>query len=151
MSDTAPDRTVGAPPPRVRTPEPDLTRMMASRREQPATEQQAVEPPVEQPKEVAQPRQKESAAPTRAPASRTPVSQAADGPITKNTTYLSDATRNRARAAYRATSLLEDDHSWSDFVEKAIAAEATRREEIYNDAQPYVSDGVRLRAGRPLG
>lgn len=66
------------------------------------------------------------------------------------TTYLDGRLRARAREAYRATSHLEGDKSWSDFVERAILAEVTRREAAHNDGRPYAGDGTPLSPGRPL-
>ena len=148
-----PDRTIAPPPPRVRTPEPDLSRMLAEMRAEAPAAAVAENPPTAAAQGSPQPPQKATRSPKRAPAvgPLSPVSAQAEGPVGKNTTYLSDATRNRGRAAYRATSQLEDDTSWSDFVEKAIAAEAERRETLYNGGQRYTGDNTRLRAGRPLG
>lgn len=66
------------------------------------------------------------------------------------TTYLSARTRDRARAAYRATSHLEAEASWSEFVERAILAEVERREKIYNEGEMYAGDRSPLSPGRPL-
>ncbi len=66
------------------------------------------------------------------------------------TFYIPGGLRNRSRAAYRATSLLECDTSWSDLVRKALTAEVERREREHNDGVAYVGDGIPLRAGRPL-
>ncbi|WP_369828612.1 hypothetical protein [Cryobacterium sp. M91] len=66
------------------------------------------------------------------------------------TTYLSAQTRYRARATYRATSHLEGDKSWSDFVERAIKAEVERRELLHNAGEPYEGDSSPLPVGRPL-
>jgi hypothetical protein len=54
------------------------------------------------------------------------------------------ALRNRARAAYRATSYAEGDNSWSHFVAKAIEAETARREAEHNDGEMYPSWGENL-------
>ncbi|WP_369125300.1 hypothetical protein [Cryobacterium sp. GrIS_2_6] len=67
------------------------------------------------------------------------------------TTYMSNTTRDRARATYRATSHLEGDKSWSDFVERAVLAEVERRERSYNSGERYEGDSSPLSAGRPLG
>ncbi|MCB5294500.1 hypothetical protein BJQ90_03968 [Arthrobacter sp. SO3] len=60
------------------------------------------------------------------------------------------ALRNRARAAYRATSYLEGDNTWSHFVAKAIEAETARREAEHNDGAMYPSWGENLPGGRRL-
>jgi hypothetical protein len=152
MTDPAPDRTIGGPPPRTVRPEPDLSRMIADRRTEAPTQPSSEAPAAQEPP---QPRQTAASTPKRAPTAtrvaRPPASAQSAGGTSKSTTYLSDATRERARAAYRATNQNEDDISWSDFVEKAIAAEAQRRELLYNGGEPYAGDSSRLRAGRPLG
>ncbi|WP_425266425.1 ParB family protein [Cryobacterium zongtaii] len=66
------------------------------------------------------------------------------------TTYLSANTRDRARATYRATSHLEGDKSWSDFVERAILAEVERRELAHHAGERYEGDSSPLPVGRPL-
>jgi hypothetical protein len=60
------------------------------------------------------------------------------------------ALRNRARAAYRATSYDEGDNTWSHFVAKAIEAETARREADHNDGAMYPSWGENLPGGRRL-
>ena len=60
------------------------------------------------------------------------------------------ALRNRARAAYRATSYAEGDNTWSHFVAKAIEAETARREAEHNEGEMYPSWGENLPGGRRL-
>jgi hypothetical protein len=60
------------------------------------------------------------------------------------------ALRNRARAAYRATSYAEGDNTWSHFVAKAIEAETARREVEHNDGAMYPSWAENLPGGRRL-
>ncbi len=60
------------------------------------------------------------------------------------------ALRNRARAAYRATSYAEGDNTWSHFVAKAIEAETARRETEHNDGAMYPSRSENLPGGRRL-
>lgn len=60
------------------------------------------------------------------------------------------ALRNRARAAYKATSYAEGDNTWSHFVSKALEAETARREAEHNDGEMYPSWGERLPGGRRL-
>lgn len=67
------------------------------------------------------------------------------------TTYLSVATRDRARSTYRAPRHLEGDKSWSDFVESAILAEVARRETAHNAGERYEGDRSPLPAWRPAG
>lgn len=56
------------------------------------------------------------------------------------------ALRNRARAAYRATSYAEGDNTWSHFVAKAIEAETARREPSTTRAK-CIRPGVRTFPG----
>jgi hypothetical protein len=79
-----------------------------------------------------------------------PIPLAEGSPVDKMTTYIARPTRERAKAAFRATGHLEGDGSFSEFIAAAIARELERREKIYNDGQPYTGDGGRLTAGRPL-
>jgi hypothetical protein len=60
------------------------------------------------------------------------------------------ALRNRARAAYKATSYVEGDNTWSHFVARAIEAETVRREAEHNDGEMYPSWGEKLPGGRRL-
>lgn len=66
------------------------------------------------------------------------------------TVSLPEALRNRARAAYRATSYAEGDNTWSHFVAKAIEAETTRREAEHNGGEMYPSWTENLPGGRRL-
>jgi hypothetical protein len=59
--------------------------------------------------------------------------------------------RNRARAAFQATSYLENDHSWSHMVTKAIEAETLRREALHNGGESYNGGDQKLAPGRKLG
>ncbi|WP_285114693.1 hypothetical protein [Leifsonia sp. fls2-241-R2A-40a] len=67
------------------------------------------------------------------------------------TFYVSDAMRNRARAAYRQTSFAERDTSWSEMLNKALLAEVERREVEHNAGQVYVGTDEPLTPGRPIG
>jgi hypothetical protein len=81
-----------------------------------------------------------------------PVAEPA--PKKKRTTvtfYLTDAMRNRARAAYRQTSFDERDSSWSEMLNKALLAEVRRREDAYNDGKAFVGNDEPLTPGRPIG
>jgi hypothetical protein len=97
-----------------------------------------------------------SAVPPESPASELPavvpsvVSKSAVTERERVTTYLDERLRARAREAYRATSQLEGDKSWSDFVERAILAEVARRGAAHNDGREYVGDETPLSPGRPL-
>ncbi|WP_349815077.1 hypothetical protein [Curtobacterium sp. MCBD17_035] len=76
------------------------------------------------------------------------VEERAESPTVSVTTYMSRQVRARAKAAFRATAHLEDDASWSAFVERAVLAEVVRREAAYNDGARYVGDDRRLSPGR---
>jgi hypothetical protein len=84
-----------------------------------------------------------------------PASSAAPAkPRKKRTTvtfYLTDAMRNRARAAYRQTSFNERDSSWSEMLNKALLAEVQRREQAYNGGEVFVGNDDPLTPGRPIG
>lgn len=60
------------------------------------------------------------------------------------------ALRNRAKAAYKATSYAEADNTWAHFVAKAIEAETLRREAEHNHGEMYPSWGEKLPGGRKL-
>lgn len=137
MSD-APDRSIKGLAPRGATP--DFSRLQRRNRISPVMP--ASQAPAEtQPVEAALP---------------DPVRPAAPAPLLVSverervTTYLDGRLRARAREAYRATSHLEGDKSWSDFVERAILAEVLRREAAHNGGQTYVGDQTPLSPGRPL-
>jgi hypothetical protein len=119
----------------------------------PASAPQAAERPVE-PVSAPQPTQKPSTRPksrTQAPrVVQRPIPLAEGSPTEKMTTYVPRAVRERAKAAFRATSHLEGDGSFSDFITAAITREVERREKLHNDGQQYAGDGGRLTAGRPL-
>ena len=72
-------------------------------------------------------------------------------PRTTITFYLTEALRNRARAAYRATSFLEKDTSWSEMLNKALLAEVQRREREHNADRVFKANGDALTPGRPIG
>lgn len=66
------------------------------------------------------------------------------------TFYMDSDARDRARAAYRATSVLEGDESWSDFIELAVLNEVARRERLHNDGERYEGGSRRLKPGRKI-
>jgi hypothetical protein len=66
------------------------------------------------------------------------------------TFYIGEALRDRARAAYRSTSLAEQDTSWSEMLAKALLAEVERREAEHNDGDRFAGDDGPLRPGRPI-
>jgi hypothetical protein len=84
-----------------------------------------------------------------------PTSTVAETPARRRRTtvtfYLSDALRNRARTAYRATSYEERDGSWSEMLTKALLAEVERRENEHNDGRPFTATDAPLTPGRPIG
>lgn len=72
-------------------------------------------------------------------------------PRTTVTFYLTEALRNRARAAYRSTSFAEKDTSWSEMLGKALLAEVERRERHHNDGETFEGGSEPLSPGRPIG
>lgn len=69
---------------------------------------------------------------------------------TKVTVYLHQSTRDRAAVAFKATAYLEQDESWSHMVEKALLAEAERREAAHNGGRPFAADNAHLKRGRSV-
>ena len=150
MSDVQPNRTITGLTPRASVP--DLTRLQ--RRNRPElvdTSEQIEEPPVvERGARTTKPSNAGRGRPKAVPAPA-PISETSEGGRSAITTYLSQSARQRARATYRATSHLEGDTSWSDFVETAILAEVERRESEHNSGERYAIDQTPLSPGRPLG
>ncbi len=66
------------------------------------------------------------------------------------TFYIGEALRDRARAAYRSTSLAEQDASWSEMIAKALLAEVERREAEHNEGDQFAGDAGPLPPGRPI-
>ena len=66
------------------------------------------------------------------------------------TVYVDQSVFSRARGAYRNTSHLEGDKTWSQFVEKALAAEAERRESAHNGGKQFEAETGALPSGRPI-
>lgn len=143
-----PDRKIGGLS--ARKSEPDLSGMLAKNR--PTPPPPAPEDPADAPT-VPETPAKEASKPTAPKELRKPVSRAsatADSPKEQISAYVNADLRNRARAAYKATGHLEGDSSWSAFVETAILAETTRRENAHNGGNAYSGDSTKLTPGRPL-
>jgi hypothetical protein len=66
------------------------------------------------------------------------------------TVYIDHALRLRARTAYRVTSHLEGDRTWSDFIERAILREVERREQAHNAGESYPGTNGPLAPGRSV-
>lgn len=64
--------------------------------------------------------------------------------------YAPKALPPRARAAFVQTRHLEGDGSFSDMLAKALEAEVSRRELLYNDGKPFEDTGTPLTSGRPV-
>jgi hypothetical protein len=166
MSDTVPDRRISGLTPRTPSSGPDLSRLQRRNRVTPPAT--APTPPTEpSPPQPAEPVLLATAAapitgdsppaatprPVKKPATKTPKTRTAPPPATATvtmSTYIESGLRARARAAYRATSHLEGDTSWSDFVAHAIQAEVERRERRHNGGDEYPGETTALRPGRPL-
>ena len=87
---------------------------------------------------------------TEAPPSAQPP-ETATGPAKKQVTfYITTVDRQRAKAAYQATSSHENDRSWSDFVALALMNEVERREAKYNNGEPFPGGTTNLTPGRKL-
>lgn len=147
MSET-PDRAITGLSPRGAAP--DFSRLQRRNRvvvpEPAVAEAELVEEPSPPPAAVTP----ELPTPELPAAAPTVVSKLAVTERERVTTYLDGRLRARAREAYRATNHVEGDKSWSDFVERAILAEVTRREAVHNDGRPYAGDETPLSPGRPL-
>ena len=73
-----------------------------------------------------------------------------DAEMAPMTVSIPTAIRNRAKAAYKATSYVEGDNTWAHFVAKAIEAETLRREAEHNEGEMYPAWGEKLPGGRRL-
>lgn len=73
-----------------------------------------------------------------------------ESPTENMTVSIPTALRNRAKAAYKATSYSEGDNTWAHFVAKAIEAETLRREAEHNQGEMYPAWGEKLPGGRKL-
>lgn len=146
-SDALPDRKIGGLPGRPGGGTPDLRRLRKQNREQPPPTSPPL-PPTPSPTTHAE------VAETTPPASVETGGvrdQAPEATSTKRTTvYIGGDAFSRARGAYRATRTHENDRSWSDFVEKALDAEAVRRERLYNNGAPFGGVDSPLSPGRPI-
>ena len=66
------------------------------------------------------------------------------------TFYMPGSDRQRAKAAYQATSGQEMDASWSEFITRALMNEVLRRERVYNNGEPFPGGTRNLAPGRKL-
>jgi len=142
MSESTPSRVIGGLSPRKTT---DLSRLQRRNRPEASAEETSAVGALPQPA-ADKPRRK-------TPSAKTSVEPQAENGTSgqgRLSAYLASETLNRARATYRATSYLEHDRSFSEFVERAIYAEILRRENEHNNGERYEEDTSRLRPGRPL-
>lgn len=89
----------------------------------------------------------------REPAVEAPAAQAEPARVTQTkqiTFYMSISDRQRAKAAYQATSGQEMDASWSEFITRAVMTEVLRREREYNNGEPFPGGTRNLAPGRKL-
>lgn len=136
MTNQTPDRRIAGLTPRPAA-DNDLSRLRSKNR---------------RPAEAAAPAQPEASAANPID-SVAPAATPAGGEAGKArvSVYLDPIVRDHARATYKATAHLAGDRSWSEFVERAIAAETARREERYNEGQEYrITGDTRLSPGRPI-
>ena len=132
MSEATP-RTIGGLAPRSAS-KPDLSRLQ--RRNRPEVVPDAEPVPERQ---------------TELPASTVPTrTTEAASSTDRITVYVDHALRLRARTAYRATSHLEGDRTWSDFIERAILREVERREQAHNAGESYPGSDGPLAPGRSI-
>lgn len=66
------------------------------------------------------------------------------------TFYIDPAILARAKAAFKASSGLEDDSTWSNYVAKAVLTQTIVREETYNNGEPFKGGNDRLPPGRKI-
>ncbi|OZE33504.1 hypothetical protein CH278_12815 [Rhodococcus sp. 05-2254-5] len=66
------------------------------------------------------------------------------------TVYIDNEIFTRARGVHKATAHLEDDRSWSQFIEKALLREVEARERSHNNGKRYSGSDTPLSPGRPL-
>src|SRR4051812_34659394 len=153
MSDDAPRRAIGGLRSFARRRGDGQTAaaapIAAPARTEPSTAERLVEP-VGTPQQSQKPQTRPKSRTQATRAVQRPIPLAEGSPTEKMTTYVPRAVRERAKAAFRATSHLEGDGSFSDFITAAITREVERREKLHNDGQQYAGDGGRLTAGRPL-
>nr|WP_037190565.1 hypothetical protein [Rhodococcus fascians] len=129
MTDPKQDRVVTGLPPRRPAVTGDLSKLQAKNRS-------PVPPPPATP---------------QVPPSTGSNTVADDDARTKRiTVYIDHDVFTRARGVHKATAHLEDDKSWSQFVEKALVREAQARELTHNEGERYGGSDVPLSAGRPL-
>lgn len=76
--------------------------------------------------------------------------QEPEEPMVNVTISVPQSLRTRARAAFKATSYLENDHSWSHMVAKALESETLRREATHNGGEAFTGGDQRLAPGRKL-
>lgn len=133
------DRPLLTPPPRKR---PDVKDLIKKNRED-SSEERPVDKPAE-PLDAADVLESEALTSAEPPLSTVKKESVA--------LYMTERNKAVARAAFAATSGLEDDESWSHFVEKAIMMEVRRRERIYNngDEWPPRRSGRKFAPGRKI-
>jgi hypothetical protein len=80
-----------------------------------------------------------------------PVSAQIPSRKPKGTTiYFPEDFLKRAKAAYKHTNGKEMDHSWSEFINRAVMIEVERRERLYNEGNPFKGGDERLAPGRKV-
>lgn len=136
MTDQTPDRRIAGLVPRPAANN-DLSRLRSKNR-RPAEDGMSTQPQA-------------SAAVQTGPAVPAAAPKGGEDGKARVSIYLDPIIRDHARATYKATAHLAGDRSWSEFVERAIAAETARREERYNKGQEYrITGDTRLSPGRPI-
>lgn len=145
----APRRMISGLPPRPSAQTGGVERLLKKNRPQVSDAPDVVEPVATAPEPT--PATAPAASPSKkarpAPAVEVPTEE----PKESMSVRVRKSIRARSRAAYRATSAIEADESYSDMIEKAIEAEVRRRELAHNDGKPFAANTASLPAGRPLG
>lgn len=85
--------------------------------------------------------------PEASPESLTPLPNRAPKQVTF---YMATDDLKRAKAAYTGTSGQEMDHSWSDFISRAVLMEVGRRERLYNEGEQFQGGSRNLSPGRKI-
>jgi hypothetical protein len=92
-----------------------------------------------------------AAAPRSVPEpSPTAIKEPPQMPSKGTTIYFPVDLLKRAKATYRHTNSREMDHSWSDFINRAVLIEVERRERLYNEGNHFDGGDGKLAPGRKV-
>lgn len=132
MSESA-RRPIGLPPRRHQPPAtPAVQNLLKANRDAAEAEVHAAAPqPVPEP-------------------SPTAIKEPPQMPSKGTTIYFPVDLLKRAKATYRHTNSREMDHSWSDFINRAVLIEVERRERLYNEGNHFDGGDGKLAPGRKV-